>query len=437
MRNQLLGTTALVAAGLFVLADAGPASAQQKVEPLKVTIGGYAAAFVSFVDQDDRAPAPVGNPSTRLGKFVKLDTHTDQEIHFNGRTTLANGITVGFRIELEGNTSGDTIDESWLFAEGKFGRIELGQLNNVHYRMGVRAPDVFTRGWLNEGNLTNVVANPTGSSNNNSTINATIPRFADNDSDKINVYTPRFMGLQVGASYIPDSSQDSAVPTPASTAYTRGWAVAGNFIRSFGPVDISAYAGYFTYQGPQTGVTATGATVNAPDPDIYAFGGQIGFAGFRVGGSYGAVDNGRTPFGATGAPGLPVAPPPGVPGVLGAGGGGAQVDGRAWDIGASYTAGPASVSLTYFNGRNNDGACVAATQVCAVNVGGDDKLTALALAGKYVIGPGISIDAVIFVAEFKGNDLPNSSSSSSSSAADRERNDNEAVGGVVGLVLVF
>ncbi len=426
MRKQLLGTTALVAAGLFVLADASPASAQQKVEPLKVTIGGYAAAFVSFVDQDDRAPVPAGNPATRPGKFVKLDTHTDQEIHFNARTTLANGITVGFRIELEGNTSADTIDESWLFAEGRFGRIELGQLNNVHYRMGVRAPDVFTRGWLNEGNLTNVVLNPTGSANNNTTINATIPRFADNDSDKVNVYTPRFAGFQIGASYIPDSSQDSAVPTPASTAYTRGWAVAANFIRSFGPVDISAYAGYFTFEGPQTGVTAAGATVNAPNPDIYAFGAQIGFAGFRVGGSYGAVDDGRTPFGAVGAPGA-------------AGTGAAQVDGRAWDLGASYTMGPASVSLTYFNGRNNDGACVAATQVCAVNTGGDDKLTALALAGKYVIGPGISIDAVIFVSEFKGNDLPSSSSSSSSNstAATRKLNDNEAVGGVVGLVLVF
>jgi hypothetical protein len=411
MRKQLLGTTALIAAGLCVLADAGPVSAQQKVEPIKVTTGGYFGGFVSFVDQDDRGPTPAG--SLTPGKFVKLDTHTDAEIHFNGRTTLANGITIGFRVELEGNTSGDTIDESWLFLESNFGRIEIGQINNVHYRMGVRAPDVFSRGWLNEGNITNVVLNPTGSANNNTTINTTHTRFADNDSDKVNIYTPRIAGFQVGFSYIPDSSQDSAVPTPASTAYTRGWSAAANFIRTVGPVDISASAGYFTFQGPQTGATA-----NAPDPDIFAFGLQVGFAGFRIGGSYGAVDNGRTPFGAVGAPGA-------------AGAGAAQVDGYAFDLGASYTTGPVSVSVTYFNGRNNDGPCSTATQGCAVNTGGDDEFTGIALAGKYVLGPGVSLDAVLFIAEFQGNDAP------TSSPATRSLNDNEAVGGAVGMVLVF
>ena len=170
MKKQLLGTTALVAAGLFVLADAGPASAQQKVEPIKVSVGGYVGAFVSIVDQDD-----VGNTAAgRDGELALIDTHTDQEIHFNGRTTLANGITIGFRIELEGNTEGDQIDESYLFLESKFGRLELGQVNNVHYRMAYKAPDVFTRGWVNEGNFTNVMVNPTGSPNGDSTINTTV-----------------------------------------------------------------------------------------------------------------------------------------------------------------------------------------------------------------------------------------------------------------------
>ena len=412
MKKQLLGTTALVAAGLFVLADAGPASAQQKVEPIKVSVGGYVGAFVSYVDQDDVAADAGAVAAGRSREHADLDTHTDQEIHFNGRTTLANGITIGFRIELEGNTEGDQIDESYLFLESKFGRLELGQVNNVHYRMAYKAPDVFTRGWVNEGNFTNVMTNPTGSPNGDSTINTTVSRFRDNDSDKINYFTPRFAGFQLGASYIPDSSQDTAAPTTASSAYTRGWAVAANFVRTFGQFDVAAYAGYMTWQGPQTSPTAT-----APDPDHYSVGLQLGFAGFRVGGSYGKIKDGRA--GAAG-----------TAGASNAGTGGNPVpatntltDGDAWDVGVSYTFGPASISLTYMDATNDDSVCSNATQVCGSS--GDDQFSMVSLAGKYVLGPGISWDTAIFWAEFEGN------------TAGTSLDNNEAIGIVTGFVLVF
>ncbi len=410
MKKQLLGTTALVAAGLFVLADAGPASAQQKVEPIKVSVGGYVGAFVSYVDQDDRAPTTTGGS----GEVSSLDTHTDQEIHFNGRTTLANGITVGFRIELEGNTESDTIDESYLFLESKFGRVEIGQVNNVHYRMQYKAPDVFTRGWVNEGNHSNVLVNNTGSPNNDSTINTTVSRFRDNDSDKINYFTPRFEGFQLGVSYVPDSSQDTASPTTESTAYTRGWAVAANFVRTFGQFDIAAYAGYFQWEGPQ--LNAAGA--HAPDPEHYSAGLQLGYAGFRVGGSYGKIKDGRT--GASGTAGASAA-----------GTGPATTDGDAWDLGVSYTFGPASVSLTYMEGKNDDAPCVlvGASQQCTSV--GDDKFSILSLAGKYVLGPGISWDTAIFAAKYE-NALASGASSSAQAASE-----NESIGIVTGFVLVF
>ena len=396
MKKQLLGTTAMVAAGLFVLADAGPASAQQKVEPVKVSVGGYVGAFVSLVDQDD-----VGNTAAgRDGELALIDQHTDQEIHFNGRTTLANGITIGFRIELEGNTEGDQIDESYLFLESKFGRLELGQVNNVHYRMAYKAPDVFTRGWVNEGNFTNVMVNPTGSPNGDSTINTTVSRFRDNDSDKINIYTPRFAGFQIGASYIPDSSQDTASPTSVSAAYSEGWAVAANFVQTFDNFSVAAYAGYMKWQGPQTS-----ATTSAPDPDHWSVGLQLGFAGFRVGASYGQISDGRT--GAAGTAGASAA------------GTGANItDGSAWDAGVSYTFGPASVSLTYMQAENDD-------SLVGGPALGDDEFSIVSLAFKYVLGPGISWDSALFWAEFEGN------------TAGTNVDDNEAIGLVTGFVLVF
>src|SRR5690349_19036311 len=324
MKKHLLGTTALVAAGLFGLVDT--AAAQTKVMPIQVSVGGYWGEFVSYTNQDDRGSTTSQAANATSGKLTQFDEWSDKEIHFNGRTTLDNGLTIGFRLELEGNTDAtDQIDETFMFIEGRFGRMELGSLNNVQYRMGYNAPEAQTRPWSNEGNIFNVLANPTGSPAFDSMLGTTRSRFYDNDSEKINYYTPRFEGFQFGASYIPNSAQDrNGGPDSLSNAYSRGWAVAANFVRTFGAFDVAASAGYMKWNGPQL----TAAT-SAPDPDQWNVGLQLGYAGFKVGGSYGKIKDGRTGSSGTNAAAST------------AGTGPNRVEGRAWDAGIMYTFGPA------------------------------------------------------------------------------------------------
>lgn len=407
MKKHLLGTTALVAAGMFAMADT--AAAQTKVQPIQVSIGGYWAEYVSYTNQDDRASPNIAGLTPAVntgasGKVTQFDQFSDKEIHFNGRTTLDNGLTVGFRAELEANTESDQIDESFMFIEGRFGRVELGAINNVQYRMAYKAPEAQTRPWSNEGNIFNVMVNPTGSPAFDSVFGTTVSRFNDNDSEKINYYTPRFEGFQVGVSYIPNSSQDKQSPDAVSTSYSRGWAAAANFVRTFGAFDVAAYAGYMTWQGPQTSPTAS-----APDPDQWNVGLQLGFAGFKVGGSYGKISDGRTGTAGTAS-------------ASSAGTGTGIIDGRAWDAGIMYTFGPAAVSLNYIDGRNESGTCSRATQSCTTV--GDDKFNMISLGGKYTLGPGVSLEANIFHAEIEG-------------AAAGSADDNDATGGLVGVVLVF
>ena len=402
MKKHLLGTTALVAAGLFGLVDT--AAAQTKVQPIQVSVGGYWGEFVSYTSQDDRCAIANGTS----GKCTQFDQWSDKEIHFNGRTTLDNGLTIGFRLELEGNTDAtDQIDETWMFIEGRFGRVELGSINNVQYRMGYNAPEAQTRPWSNEGNIFNVLANPTGSPAFDSVLGTTRSRFFDNDSEKINYYTPRFEGFQFGASYIPNSSQDrNGGPDPISNAYSRGWAAAANFVRTFGAFDIAASAGYMQWQGPQNS-----ATTSAPDPDQWNVGLQLGYAGFKVGGSYGKISDGRS-----GASGLAGSAAPGST----AGTGANKQEGTAWDAGIMYTFGPAAVSLNYIEGKNDD--CpVVSVATCS----GKDKFTMLSLAGKYTLGPGVSLEANVWTAKLKGNTTTTTT------------DDNKGTGGVVGVVLVF
>jgi outer membrane protein OmpU len=398
--KHLLGTTALVAAGTLAMIDT--AAAQTKVMPIQVNVGGYVSEWISYTKQDD-----VGDRSNgRSGKLTQFDQWSDKEIHFNGRTTLDNGLTIGFRIELEGNTDAtDQIDETYMFVEGRFGRLELGSINNVQYRMGYNAPEAQTRPWVNEGNVANILANPAGSSLADSTLGTTRSRFFDNDSEKLNYYTPRFEGFQFGLSYIPNSAQDrNGGPDPISNAYSRGWAAAANFVRTFGAFDVAASAGYQRWQGPQLTTTT-----DADDPSQWNLGLQLGYAGFKVGGSYGKITDGRTGSSGNAAT------------ASSTGTGANRVEGRAWDTGIMYTFGPASVSLDYLNGRNDDCPVAGATATCS----GDDKFTMLSLAGKYTLGPGVNLEATLWTAKIRGNNPTT------------DTDDNKATGGIVGVVLVF
>jgi predicted porin len=239
-------------------------------------------------------------------------------------------------------------------------------------------------------------------------LGTTRSRFFDNDSEKINYYTPRFEGFQFGVSYIPNSSQDrNGAPDPISTGYSRGWAVGANFVRTFGAFDVAASLGWMRWEGPQ--LNAAGAT--ADNPEQYNVGLQLGYAGFKVGGSYGKLNSGRS-----GVAGVASSPPPGST----AGTGPNQQKGYGYDAGIMYTFGPASVSLDYIKGTNND--CpVTPTPTCS----GTDRFTMASLAGKYTLGPGVSLEANVWTAKLKGNTTNTST------------DDNKGTGGVVGVVLVF
>ena len=101
MKHILLGTTALVAAGLM----AGPAAAQQGVQ---LGLGGfYFGALGGNVDEDFDANGFSDNDKNTW------DFKQDVEVHFLGETTLDNGLTVGARIELEAQQQDDQIDEVW------------------------------------------------------------------------------------------------------------------------------------------------------------------------------------------------------------------------------------------------------------------------------------------------------------------------------------
>jgi len=90
--------------------------------------------------------------------------------------------------------------------------------------------------------------------------------------------------------------------------------VAASYSGSMGGMDLGLYAHYGTASAKPGGT----------DPEVWGGGINLGFGAFKIGGSFGEQD------------------------------GTADNDGSSFDVGASYSNGPWSYSLTYFEGNNID-----------------------------------------------------------------------------------
>jgi len=426
MKKQLLSTSALVAAGMMATAGAASAQTAPASSPIQITVGGYMYNFLSYASQDKRG---LGTGSTGItNKPSPVQVNTDDEIWFQGKTTLANGISVALRVELEANTESDQIDESFGIVEGAFGRIEIGSTDNAAYKMSIHAPDaalgIAVAGV--QSYTSNIVANPTavnGGGFLDNPFNTTLPRMGDNDSEKISYFTPRFEGFQLGVSYVPELTQDRGGIASMhfnTNTYHSGFMAGLNFTRAFGPIDIAASAGYVHLTKPDA--TASGGGSNngtLSDPQAYTVGAQVGYAGFRLGGSYlHQKDYAQVSAGQTGAGA-------GMTGAGWTGATGAFLNGHSWDAGLTYTFGPAVVGITYLYGKDR-GVTTVGSSTAANGGGGSDISKGGAITGRYQLGPGVNVEASVFHFNIEGN-------YTGSGGVDK----NSATGVMTGLLLNF
>ena len=273
MKKTLLLQTALVAAAGVMLADAS--FAQVKAEPLGVTVRGYMTRTFKIQDRDkvagtaqtDKSAATFGGP--------------DAEIWFSLRAVLDNGLRVGGRVELEGATDGDQIDESYVWFENDMGRIELGSTDRVASKMQYFSPNATISG-QGTGQVSENSAIVAGTGNQAGGVSMWFAN-ASNDAEGINIYSSsnRYFGskagkgLQVGYSYVPDGCQDynnAGGQFGAATTITNcdngfGSTINGtvrnqhtfaaNYLESFGDVNLALYAGYISSRAEPIATSAT------------------------------------------------------------------------------------------------------------------------------------------------------------------------------------
>ncbi len=196
MKKLLLVSTAI--AGVATMS--APASAA-----LKMDLGGFFRGYGVYADNNEPAGA-----ATSLHRF---EFRRDSELHFNGETTLDNGLTIGAHTELKVANGDNSVlaDETYAYASGGWGRVNLGVEDGAAYLLQVAAPsaDSNVDGMRVNIQGINVVAAPAGT-DNIASLGFTDYQHADfRDTDRLTFVTPKLNGFQAGVSYAPRDATTS------------------------------------------------------------------------------------------------------------------------------------------------------------------------------------------------------------------------------------
>ncbi len=400
MKKILVASTALVAAGMIT---AGSAAASEKI---KLNLGGYSKWWVVGAWQEGSYEASVGNGT---GSANNVDVKGENEVWFGGSTTLDNGLQVGIDMQLRTggtvdtaggqDTTGDVIDESYVWVSGGFGKVIIGTENNGTYLLHVTAPDAA--GNWNEGGVmmgNQAIARPSAVT--------TLPGgnttaiLTDGDAEKITYVAPAFYGLTLGATYVPNAGgtedNQNVYGNGNSTANAAAeiYGVGALYANTFGGVGVKVSAGWVTYD----------ISAGTDRSNELAFGTQLSYAGFTLGGSYRNVSQNGSGFN---------------PAAVSSANGTNSATGYGWDLGLQYATGPYAVSLAYFNSKVQGGNNATA---------GEDEITAYQLSGKYNMGAGVDILASVGHIEYDDEQAK---------AATDDPNHNEGWTVMTGLSLQF
>ncbi len=225
LKKVLLGTTALLGAG--IMAGVSPASAGTvtTASPFDLTIGGYA--------RFDAVGGAIGDRQYTSDKNSSWDFRTDYRLEIDGQAKdESTGIQYGFQIRVNTNSDsgGTNTDEAWTWMRGSFGEFRFGDEDGITHNMSLGAWSIAVGTGGLDGTLVDLESTT----------------FVGNtgDSTKIIYYSPTIAGFQLGVSYTPHTSSngnDFAVTNANGINDVQDMVDAGvTYAGSFGAMDVKA-----------------------------------------------------------------------------------------------------------------------------------------------------------------------------------------------------
>ncbi len=275
----------------------------------------------------------------------------------------AGGLKIGFDSEISKDRTGfgneDRVEEVYIWAEGALGKLEIGKQDGVADQLSFSAPYVTTDVRANDSKLFLPALSPIN-------LRTDVGNGVSSDNLKIIYFTPRIEGFQLGMSYTPEGGPTDIETTLDLSRFEKQqldkqseiFEVGVSYLKSFEDLTFAVSGVYLTGNNePKIKIDIPGAdTVKE-----WGVGGQIGYGGLSLGGSYRESNIFGLNFGRVND----------------------QVESEAWDLGATYSAGSWTLGAAYLSATSKDNALVGERQE------GD----ALEVAGGYRFGSRFELNA--------------------------------------------
>ncbi|RTR10042.1 porin, partial [Azospirillum griseum] len=200
-----------------------------------------------------------------------------------------NGLEYGARIRFGTDNAASSravlADRAYMFVNGSFGTISAGMQNGLSDEYAIIAPSDWGTGGT-DGSFPAYFGN---SSSAGTTGNLRTLISGDN-STRITYLTPKFSGFQFGLTYQPTTGSVNTDINRLKTATPNGnitggyndvFEVGGNYAGTFGGVDLGAS---LYYSGGKAKNSTAGVTYENLSSTMAGL--SVGYAGFKVGGSY-------------------------------------------------------------------------------------------------------------------------------------------------------
>lgn len=370
--KKLLSTTAILGA---LALSAGTAEAAN----LQVNVGGFIDFQAGYTSDDIIGK---GSTASATNDANELNFNNDTEVHFTVEGTADNGLEYGAVIELEADVDNSDLaqngglnaDKAYLFAQGAWGRVEMGSNTDAAEALSVNSATFASATGGVDGDFYRYAGVPAGGAGfavrpdltfANAGAGATSGTNFDEDATKLTYYSPRVAGFQAGVSYAPNLDA-VGVTAPSEVGYKNAIAAGLNYTTQVDQFAIKLAGAYET----ATSKNDTGTVTNGEAIEAWELGGNVSFAGFTVGGSYGDLGN-------------VVASTAGVLEVESA---------DYWDAGVGYAFGPWSASASYFN-----------STVDQLGAAGNNKFDNIVVGVDYKLAPGLVPYAEVSFFDFDGS----------------------------------
>jgi len=356
----------------FVVAACGVASAASAAPTVMVggnldtQFGGVQQSKTYRNDSETHNKLRNNSLSTQGDISVKVDgTMEDSNfkygglLKFNANASEAKGYANASDASVDAK-KGDTniLQQAMMYVETPFGKMEVGSTSGAAQAMQVGAMQAGAAGdwryYVNQKTTSSVALTRSQSLTAAGlyTNDEFIVGSKSNNANKINLYTPEFMGFKLGVTYIPDlqtrgtsrSALDVAKMSSDANAFKNIVQGGIHYGNTFNEVMVKA-----AFLG-ETGTSKAEKSAKVRKLNSYEAGLEVSYMGFSLGGSYGS-------HGKTGTLKSETAK-----------------ESKYWTIGTGYTYGPASASVTYLDSKKGVSGAAKTNNLQVVTFAVDYKL---------------------------------------------------------------